>query len=330
MASRTLCAAALIVLTLIAGCEGASPTPTPVPPTATTAALPPLSGSGGGRIAFSSRRDGNYEIYVMNADGTDQRRLTKTRNDEEGGAAWSPDGTQIAFSSSRESYGRIRVMDADGSNVRRLTTKAGTGPRWSPDGTRIAFTREGPRGADIYVMDADGTHQKRLTQTDVPGTDTLAFGPDWSPDGTQIVCVVEFNPDHQLFGEKTIHVLNVQDALQGEGASIAHLRPLPPAGRPFNDHPAWSPKGSEIAFSAVVDGQRDLYVVNADGTNLRPLTQTKDFDEFSPAWSPDGTQIVFQANPDGNWDIYRMNADGTGRQRLTTDTASDVDPNWVP
>jgi len=328
MSIRTLFAAALIVLTLISGCEGASPTPTPVPPTATTVALPPLSGSGGGRIAFSSKRDGNYEIYVMNADGTDQRRLTKTRNDEEGGAAWSPDGTQIAFSSSRESYGRIRVMNADGSNVRRLTTKGGTGPRWSPDGTRIAFTRESLHGADIYVMDADGTNQQRLTHTDVPGTDTLVFGPDWSPDGTQIVCVVEFNPDQKLFGETTIHVLNVRDILQGSGS--AHLRPLPRAGSPFNDHPAWSPKGSEIVFSAVVDGRRDIYVVNADDANLRRLTQTKDFDEFSPAWSPDGTQIVFQANPDGNWDIYIMNADGTGRRRLTTDTASNVDPDWCP
>ena len=69
-------------------------------------------------------------------------------------------------------------------------------------------------------------------------------------------------------------------------------------------------------------------MINADGTNLRQLTETKDFDELAPAWSPDGTRIVFQANPNGNWDIYVMNADGTDQQPLTIDTESDVDPNW--
>ena len=120
MASRTLCAAALIVLTLIAGCEGASPTPTPVPPTATTAALLPLSGSGGGRIAFSSKRDGNYEIYVMNADGKNLRRLTNS-NSIDVWPSWSPDGQKIFFVSAPDESEEIYVMDADGKNPLRLT-----------------------------------------------------------------------------------------------------------------------------------------------------------------------------------------------------------------
>ncbi|MCP4543931.1 MAG: hypothetical protein GY832_43000 [Chloroflexi bacterium] len=148
------------------------PTVTPVPPTATpkptatVTSLPPLSGNGGGRIVFSSRRSGDdYDIYVMNADGTDPRRLTQTPNDEEGGTDWSPDGSQIVFTSSRESLGRIRVMNADGSNKHWLTTKGGIDPAWSPDGDRIAFTREIHIDADIYVMNADGTNQQRLTHT---------------------------------------------------------------------------------------------------------------------------------------------------------------------
>ncbi len=158
--------------------------------------------------------------------------------------------------------------------------------------------------------------------------DTLVAAPDWSPDGTQIVCVVEFNPAREFFGDRTIHILNVRDALQGTGDN--YLRPLPRVSDSFNDWPAWSPDGTQIAFSAVVGVHRDIFTMNADGTNLRQLTQTENVDEMGPTWSPDGTQIAFQSNLDGNWDIFTMNADGTGHRRLTTNTASDVDPSWGP
>jgi TolB protein len=331
-----------------------SPTATPAPPTPTATAtpLPPLSGSGGGRIVFASRRgEGDYEIYVMNADGTDKRQLTRDTFESEG-PAWSPDGTQIAFTIDTYSGSSdIYVMNADGSNLRRLTTNGGAGPAWSPvppgggtSGTRIAFIRSAPE-SDLYVMavpdgtDAASTDPQRLTKT---GRNMAVVGPAWSPDGTQIVCVVNSNAAARGPGGKsTIYVLNVQDALRSGGASIADMRPLPRVGKDVNDKPAWSPTGSQIVFSAVVDGRRDLYVVNADGTNLRQITQTQDFDEFCPAWSPDGTQIVFQANPDINWDIFIMavpdgaDADGAeqgsvGRRRLTTDVANDTAPDWCP
>jgi Tol biopolymer transport system component len=350
--------AAMMILTLT-GCAGATLPPTPalpsaapvpatatlvpltatlVPPTATptptatVTPVPPLSGSGGGRIVFASKRDDEYEIYVMNADGTDQRRLTNNPH-EDGRPAWSPDCRQVAFGSDRSGHFDIYVMNADGSNVRRLTNKGDNGyPAWSPapaGGTgvaQIAFSRYDP-GSDIYVVSADGANMQRLTQTGVGGVDMDIFDPAWSPDGTQMVCAVDSNPAPSD-EESAIYVLNARDILQGTGG--AKLRLLPRAGSRLNDNPAWSPKGSQIAFSAEVDGHQSIYVVNADGANLRRLTQTKDYDEYAPAWSPDGTQIVYQSNPNGNWDIYIMNADGTGRRRLTTDIANDVDPDWCP
>jgi len=333
MPIRTMFAAALIALTLITGCAASSPTPAPratstlVPPTP-TATLPPLTGSGGGRIVFSSRRgEGDYAIYVMNADGTDKRRLTSNPFEDEE-AVWSPDVTQIAFNVDNYA-GRcdIYVMNADGSNLRQLTTDGNAGgPAWSPEGARIAFTRYGSgNSADLYVMNADGTDPQRLTQTE----NGRVSSPAWSPDGTQIVCVFDSSTE-LLAEESTICVLNVEEALRSGGAGIADLWPLPRPGKDLNDRPDWSPTGSQIVFSAVVDDRRHIYVVNVDGTNLRRLTQTKDFDEWAPAWSPDGTQIVFQANPDAHWDIYVMNADGTGRRRLTTDVANDTTPDWVP
>ncbi len=297
-----------------------------MPPTP-TATLPPLTGSGGGRIIFSSRRgEGDYAIYVMNADGTDKRRLTRNPYEDEE-AVWSPDGTQIAFNID-DYAGRcdIHVMNADGSNRRQLTTKGKTGsPAWSPDGTQIAFVRYERDGGDLYVMNADGAHKQRLTQIE----NGRVSNPAWSPDGTHIACDFSSSADPQT-QVTMIGVLNVQEALQSGGAGIADLRLLPRAGRSRNIRPDWSPTGSQIAFNAVMGGHWDIYVVDVDGANLQQLTQTKDLDEWAPAWSPDGTRIVFQANPDAHWDIYVMNADGTGRRRLTTDVANDTTPDWAP
>lgn len=167
--------AAIVVLALVAGCGKAGPTApsvpltdTPVPPV-TTAALPTETsshGSGDGLIVFHSERDGNMEIYVMNTDGSDQRRLTNNDADDVC-PAWSPDGTRIAFASYRDGYGAIYVIDADGANLQRLVsdgrTEDGSFPAWSPDGVWLAFISNRDGNGEVYVMRADGSGQRRLT-----------------------------------------------------------------------------------------------------------------------------------------------------------------------
>src|SRR3972149_3275713 len=93
-----------------------------------------------GKIAFVSIRDGNYEIYAMNADGSGQTRLTNNAATEYG-PAWSPDGTKIAFWSDRDGNWEVYAMNADGSGQTRLTNNSAwdAAPAWSPDGTKIAF-----------------------------------------------------------------------------------------------------------------------------------------------------------------------------------------------
>lgn len=125
-----------------------------------TAQLNPVHG----RIAFVSDRDGNPEIYVMNADGTDLTRLTDTPGAERD-PVWSPDGQRIAFL-----YGDIYVMNADGTDRTQITnTSAGKeNIAWSPDGQRIVFAAKetsNARGWVIYVVNADGTDLTRLTDT---------------------------------------------------------------------------------------------------------------------------------------------------------------------
>jgi len=108
-----------------------------------------------GRIAFNSNRDGNWEIYVMNGDGTGQTRLTNNPA-EDFSPAWSPDGLRIAFSSKRDGNPEIYIMNADGTGQTRLTNSPANDvhPTWSPDGTRIAFETDRDGNSEIYVMNA--------------------------------------------------------------------------------------------------------------------------------------------------------------------------------
>jgi len=114
----------------------------------------------GTRIAFRSQRDGNDEIYVMNADGTCQINLTNDPADD-WSPAWSPDGTRIVFAHffDGNSYSDIAVINTDGTGLKRITTSSGEYPAWSPDGTQIAFASARAGNYDIYAMNADGSAQ---------------------------------------------------------------------------------------------------------------------------------------------------------------------------
>jgi len=135
------------------------------------------------KIAFCSERDGDVEIYVMDADGSEQKNLTNNPAiDEE--PSWSPDGTKIAFVSARDGNWEIYIMNADGSDQKDLTNDPAYDgfPRWSPDSTKLAFVSNRDGNNEIYVMNADGGEQKNLTNTA-----TAEEGhPQWTPDGTKI------------------------------------------------------------------------------------------------------------------------------------------------
>jgi len=119
-----------------------------------------------GKIAFMSDRDGNAEIYVMNADGSNQVRLTNNSSADTD-PAWSPDSKKIAFTSDRDGNDEIYVMNANGTVLTRLTHDPGTDkePSWSPDGSKIAFTSDRGGTFEVYAMKNDGSSPKRLTST---------------------------------------------------------------------------------------------------------------------------------------------------------------------
>ena len=217
-----------------------------------------------GKIAFASRRDGNDNIYVMNADGTKQTQLT---NDPAAdyGPAWSPDGSKIAFFSDRDGDFEIYLMAPDGSSVRQFTDDDWDEwlPTLSPDGSRIAYV-SAHDGQHVRVMAADGSDDRAVTSG--AGRE---WWPTWSPDGRRIA--------YESGG--VIFIVPV------DGGDPVRL-PIPQIR--VTSYPAWSP-GADIAFSS--DG--DLYATDEDGTHLRRLTSTSTAEEL-PAWSPDVTSIAFQ------------------------------------
>jgi len=272
--------------------------PDPSPPTTPT------------RIVFTSLRDGNMEIYVMNSDGTTQTRLTNNLAND-ASPAWSPDGKKIAFNSLRDGNAEIYVMNSDGTGQVRLTNSAGpdTGPSWSLDGAKIAFTSFRDGNNEIYVMNADGTNQTRLTNSSVAGS----HDPSWSPDGTRIA----FARRITISGVPDVCVINV------DGTNLVNLTNNPDslANLPLN-HPRWSPSGSEM----LVEWGYKTRKMNADGSNQVFISTPLASDYFNPSWSPDGTKIVF----DNDSDIFTMSADGTNGARLTTSPSADVFPDWGP
>jgi dipeptidyl aminopeptidase/acylaminoacyl peptidase len=214
----------------------------------------------GKKIAFHRRSE--QEIYVMNADGSDQTKITDDPAFDSS-PVWSPDGTQIAFMSDRHDVGGqydIYVMSSGGTGVTRITFVGGVYPAWSPDGTKIAFT---VLDDDLYVVNPDGTGLKALTHNAAS-----EYLPDWSPDGSKIVFQRSTAAGHDIW------------VINADGTKEKRLT----QDSVFDGHPAWSPDGKKIAFIRAVVGF-DVHLMNPDGTGRIRVTNTA-ADEYQVDWQP--------------------------------------------
>jgi Tol biopolymer transport system component len=292
-------------------------------------ALPTLRANG--KIAFTSDRDGNPEIYVMNADGTNQVRLTNNSVVDDH-ATWSPDGTKLAFLSQRAS-GEFAIfqMHGDGTGKTEITPVSYQPPNnlgwdywsmsWSPDGRQITF--QDVRG--IYIVNADGSSRRFLTS---------GIQPAWSPDGSKI-----------LFSNQPVFFYFWLFTIRPDGTDLQAL----PGAAPYVDTaPTWSPNGDRIVFQGWDWANfEDLVVANADGTNRQDFAygcyEGPNREIINPSgicgganfpdWSPDGSKIVFcldgyayNVDPE----IWVKNVTGDGLTQLTNTTGNNVNPSWQP
>lgn len=316
---------------------------------ATLFSLPSLAQNVGsnGKIVYTVNMgspDFTTDIWVMNADGTDQTNLTNTPAVSERGPIWSPDSTRIAYVAGDNIFSSVWVMNADGTGQARLSSFAGEefGPTWSADGTKIALVRMVPGISitsqfDIFVVALDGSSDLNITNSDF---DELE--PSWSPDGSRIAFAGV--REGGLFVTWQIVTVNPDGTGEGDLVVMEHE----------NRSPAWSPDSSMITFMAQFNnpccGTWQIWAMNNDGSGQTNLSNDVTVDDMWPSWSPDGTLITFSSTRNstccGETNIFSMPAPahlplgasaGVASKadaaepatftQLTTNGAS-TDPNW--
>lgn len=273
-------------------------------------------------LAYHSVKPGlpdEVHLYAARLDGSEELMLTGMEGIR---PAWSPDGERIAFQTAgAEGRFDIWTLELATGNLRNLTRFEGdfsTGqdvapdesPAWSPDGRRVVFSSGGTGEGDLYLVDADGANLDRLTSSPEPD-----LSPDWSPDGSRILFSRSVASGTQLW------VVEV--------ATGTETRLTDPGGR--DETARWSPNGTRIVFSRFPFAQggeepnHDLYVMDAEGTNLVRLTDTP-FSEIEPNWSPDGEELVF-ARDEG---LVRLRLDTGAEIAIDPGDGSFSSPDWRP
>ena len=257
------------------------------------------------KVVFAATPNGNWDILLMNPDGTQQVNLTKHPAADHS-PTWSPTGEQILFVSDRDRFRRspdLYLMNPDGSNIRQVfgKSKVRSSPSWSPDGKQIVYTSLEQGQWMIYIATIDGQKEERMA---------FGGGPIWSPDGTEIAFTVGW-PERMR-----ISVLNVETGRQ------KFL--FPPEPQPsWIAERAWSPSGEKIAFSWLHRAPlRDfletqtIYIVNRDGTDLKQIVPEAGLEADNPVWSPDGSVLLYQqfimneALKKREWQIFKIAASG--------------------
>jgi TolB protein len=258
------------------------------------------------QIAFASDRDGAWEIYLMDWDGGNQRRITY-HNGLSILPSWSPDNERMVYTSFSKNASDMYVINRRGGGRIRIHTglNLNTSARFSPISNEIAFVGSVNGNPDIYVIKDDGTGLRRLTtSTSIEST------PEWSPNGRQICFTSGRSGSPQIY---------VMDA---EGTNV---RRISYDEGQWNDDARWSPDSEQLAYTSRVNGRFQIRVTNVVTGESRIIAGEGSNEQ--PAWSPDGRWIAFQSNRSGRWQVYRMRVDGTDLQQLTSEREN-KEPDW--
>ncbi|MDA1193088.1 MAG: DPP IV N-terminal domain-containing protein [Candidatus Poribacteria bacterium] len=211
----------------------------------------------GSKLVFVSDRSGQTDVYTMNADGSDLRRVTSTPATEET-PSWSPDGTRLVYVAN----GEVTTADADGNDTRRWTDGGyeNFAPVWSPTDNRIAFASTRNSNTDVYLVETATGELSRLTQHAAPD-----YNPAWSADGERLAFVSARDGNYEIY------------AMRPDGSGKKNL-----SRHPDGDYgPVWSPTNDAIAFVTDRNGAREIVVMNTDGGDPTPLIRRPAFEEWA-------------------------------------------------
>jgi len=273
-----------------------------------------LRGVSGTEIAFVSTRGSGPEIYVMGADGSNQRRATNNGSINNF-PAWSPDGDAIIYTSYRQQNRPMLFLSTRGRGrpgrlLRRMNGDlAEYRGVYSPLGSALAVVLSEPeRAADIYTVRPHGTRLKPLTRNRA-----IDIGPAWSSDGERIAFVSDRSGSPQVY------------LMDADGSNQKRLT----FQGTYNTHPAWSPDGRWIAYETRVGGQFDIWLIDPEGTVNVPLVVHPRSDE-SPTWAPNSRKLAFSSKRRGSADIYVIDVNGDNLRRITQSRGEDTAPSWGP
>ncbi len=287
------------------------------------------------KIVFTSNRDGNAEIYVMNPDGSGQVNLTHHRA-ADFDPVWSPSGEQILFVSDRNKTLDLYLMDADGRNVRQLFLKTlrRQHPTWSPNGKKIAYTHVDVLRGDvgIYVTSINDRVEKRIAS---------GMSPMWAPDTSEIAYIYSdlFIPLNDGFGGIELQKTNIQivDSRTHAKKELA----LPDF--PFVFNPAWSPDSTKIAFSGIdisaiplpvllqddhnIFDEKAIYLMNRDGTAVKQIIEADGENPSDPTWSPSGDALVYQRQVGKDTQLFKVTLANNISEQITHN-GSNTGADW--
>ena len=268
-----------------------------------------------GEILFMSDRDGDWELYTVNGDGTGLNQITNNEVDDWSGV-YSPDGKQIAFDAKHGTApGDIFVVDSDGKNLKNLTSSFSEDAfaTWSPDGTQIVFERKINDTYRLHIMNSDGSKIRLLSEVNTGGWSI----PAWSPTGSKIAFA------GRMDGDTEIYILDMEDD------SITQIT----ENTAGDTWPSWSPDGKKIAFLNNSDGDINIFTMNPDGSERTQITEDE-LVESEPAWSSDGEYISFTRHANGTnslgrsqSELFLVTTDGT--ETFGPITVGEQ-PNWKP
>ena len=271
------------------------------------------------KIVFSSNREGNSEIYIMNPDGSDQINLTQHRA-KDTSPIWSPTGEQILFTSDRGGIEDLYLMDPDGTNVRQVFKKliGREHPTWSPDGKALAYHRF--HTFSIYIASSDGSDEEELTE---------GLSPAWSPNGSEIAFMggkFELLDGKPVVVNPKIQIINLQ----------THVEEDLPSEKIMMSHPAWGPDSTQIAFSGMIARDPvnkkakptiDIYVVNRDGTGLKKIAAGDVGRSLYTTWSPHGNALIYNKWVHDASQLFKIALEGGVPEQLTH-RGNNGNANW--